>query len=221
MVQGRVMGVLEPSRAIGVGFLVAVVECVAVAVTSVSAAKPLCCVRSRQGLRWECPIRLSSVVVSGGMIACDRDHIGPELRTRTRRGVQADNVFGAQRRAPVVSRDILHHAICRTRLQDVDIKKTWPGCVFAEPYVVVRSLPYERGQVRSCRIVPSTDGIASTLLSALFAEANCRAFLHNKVRSPYFRSSSPTTVFSWRCHLDRSESTVNVLGGQLVSDSAI
>lgn len=34
------------------------------------------------------------------------------------------------------------------RLQDIDIKRNWPGCVIAEPYVLVRSLPYTRGQVR-------------------------------------------------------------------------
>lgn len=32
--------------------------------------------------------------------------------------------------------------------QDLDIKRGWPGCVIAEPFVVVRSLPYTRGQVR-------------------------------------------------------------------------
>ena len=32
--------------------------------------------------------------------------------------------------------------------QDYDIKRAWPGCVIAEPYVHVRSLPYTKGQVR-------------------------------------------------------------------------
>ena len=36
----------------------------------------------------------------------------------------------------------------RLHLQDYDIKRAWPGCVIAEPYVSVRSLPYTRGQVR-------------------------------------------------------------------------
>lgn len=33
-------------------------------------------------------------------------------------------------------------------MQDIDIKRSWPGFVIAEPYVLVRSLPYTRGQVR-------------------------------------------------------------------------
>lgn len=31
--------------------------------------------------------------------------------------------------------------------QDLDLKKSWPGCVIAEPHVTVTSLPYKRGQV--------------------------------------------------------------------------
>ncbi|CAM9928674.1 unnamed protein product, partial [Sphacelaria rigidula] len=41
---------------------------------------------------------------------------------------------------------------------DLDLKKTWPGCVIAEPYVSVRSLPYSRGQEPSYLVVAS-DGV--------------------------------------------------------------
>lgn len=43
-------------------------------------------------------------------------------------------------------------------LQDYDIKRAWPGCVIAEPYVVVRSIPYTRGQVRSLCARTKTHG---------------------------------------------------------------
>eukprot|EP00752_Nemacystus_decipiens_P006440 g5800.t1 len=41
---------------------------------------------------------------------------------------------------------------------DYDIKRAWPGCVIAEPYVSVRSLPYSRGQAPSILVVAS-DGV--------------------------------------------------------------
>ena len=50
------------------------------------------------------------------------------------------------------------------RLQDIDIKRSWPGCVIAEPYVLVRSLPYTRGQVRRL----SDPGFSSRLFAVVF-----------------------------------------------------
>ncbi|CAM9113467.1 unnamed protein product [Ectocarpus sp. 13 AM-2016] len=48
---------------------------------------------------------------------------------------------------------------------DYDIKRTWPGCVIAEPYVLVRSLPYTRGQEPSILVVAS-DGVWDSLTQA-------------------------------------------------------
>lgn len=45
------------------------------------------------------------------------------------------------------------------QLQDYDIKRAWPGCVIAEPYVSVRSLPYTRGQVCVRCLAPLEGGI--------------------------------------------------------------
>ncbi|CAM9474322.1 unnamed protein product [Pylaiella littoralis] len=41
---------------------------------------------------------------------------------------------------------------------DHDIKRAWPGCVIAEPFVFVQSLPYTKGQAPSVLVVAS-DGV--------------------------------------------------------------
>ncbi|CAM9797822.1 unnamed protein product [Ectocarpus fasciculatus] len=57
---------------------------------------------------------------------------------------------------------------------DYDIKRTWPGCVIAEPYVLVRSLPYTRGQEPSILVVASDgvwDSMTQTSVSKLVTAA--------------------------------------------------
>lgn len=57
---------------------------------------------------------------------------------------------------------------------DIDIKRNWPGCVIAEPYVLVRSLPYTRGQAASIVVVASDgvwDSLSQTRVSDLVIEA--------------------------------------------------
>lgn len=44
---------------------------------------------------------------------------------------------------------VVYLSLCGCCSQDLDIKRAWPGCVIAEPYVFVRSLPYTKGQVRT------------------------------------------------------------------------
>lgn len=57
---------------------------------------------------------------------------------------------------------------------DLDLKKSWPGCVIAEPHVTVTSLPYKRGQGASYLVVAS-DGVWDSLpqekVSSLVLEA--------------------------------------------------